>query len=277
MQAIATRNFLGRKLVAAALTGVAALAALFPVDARAQRAADDYFPSSVWQVGGGVAVAPKFEGSNKYRAIAFPIIAPAGFNSGDSFVQVRGIDDVRFRLLRMQGFEFGALAGYRSGRDSSDSVKLTRFSDIDGGLVLGGFAAYRMGDTLFSASYHRQATGEDTGGVVRLLAEQTMRLDRGRKLVASVGTNIADKDYMQTFFGVNAAQAGPLAVYTPSGGFKDVFAGLSASFELDRQWTLFLNGRYSRLVGDASKSPVIDTSNQFYGGAALTYKFDMGR
>lgn len=267
----------GKRVASTALAAAAILGAFASGEARAQRATDDYFPSSVWQAGGGVVVAPRFEGSNRYKAMAFPIIAPAGFGSGDGFVQVRGADDVRFRFLKLQGFEFGALAGYRMGRDSGDSVKLARFADIDGGLVLGGYAGYRMGSTLISASYHRQVSGDDTGGVVRLMAEQTMRLDKGTKLVASIGTNIADKDYMQTFFGVTAAQAGPVPVYSAGAGFKDVFAGLTATFELDRQWTFYVAGQYSRLVGDAADSPIIDTSNQFYGGAGLTFKFDLGR
>lgn len=267
----------GRILSAVAFAGAAAIVSLLPGVAHAQRASDDYFPSSVWQAGAGVAVGPRFEGSNRFKAIAFPIVAPAGFGGSAGFVQVRGVDDVRFRLLQLQGLEFGALAGYRAGRDSSDSTKLARFNDIDAGLVLGGFAGYRMGGTFLSVSYHRQVSGEDTGGVVRLMGEQTMRLDKRTQLVASLGTNIADKDYMQTFFGVSAAQAGPLAVYTPSAGFKDVFAGLKATFELDRQWTFYIAGQYSRLVGDAANSPVIDTSNQFSGGAGLTYKFDLGR
>jgi len=255
----------------------AAATALLPGQASAQRASDDYFPASVWQVGAGVAVGPRFEGSNKYKATPFPIVGPVGLGSGEGFVQVRGIDDVRFRLLRGQGFEFGALAGYRGGRDSSDSPKLARFADIDDGLVLGGFGGYRMGDTFLSASYHHQVTGEDTGGVVRLMAEQTVRLDKGTKLVGFIGTNYASKDYMQTFFGVTAAQAGPLPVYGASAGFKDVFTGVTATFQLDRKWTLFLSGQYTRLVGDAADSPIIDTANQFSGGAGLTYKFDWGR
>ena len=35
--------------------------------------------------------------------------------------------------------------------------------------------------------------------------------------------------------------------------------------------------RYSRLIGDAADSPVIENENQFYGGTALFYKFRLGR
>lgn len=266
-----------RKLAATVALGLSTVALLLSQPAQAQRASDDYFGAGAWQVGGAVVAMPRFEGSKNYRAIAFPFAAPAGISEGGGLVEARAADDVRLRLLRAQGFEFGVLGGYRFGRDAGDSTKLAGFADIQGGLVLGAYAGYRMGSTFLSASYHQQVTGDDTGGVVRLMAEQTMRLDARTKLVASIGTNIASQDYMRTYFGVTPAQAGLLPAYAPSAGFKDVFAGLTASFELDRRWTLYLTGRYTRLVGDAADSPVIDTPNQLFAGAGLSYKFDFGR
>ena len=38
-----------------------------------------------------------------------------------------------------------------------------------------------------------------------------------------------------------------------------------------------LIGRYARLIGDAADSPIVESENQFYGGAALSYKFSLGR
>ena len=63
------------------------------------------------------------------------------------------------------------------------------------------------------------------------------------------------------------------AVYLPSAGFKDVHVGAIATIDLNDRWTLMLIGRYARLIGDAADSPIVETENQFYGGAALTYKF----
>jgi outer membrane scaffolding protein for murein synthesis (MipA/OmpV family) len=230
-----------------------------------------------WQVGGAVFVSPKFEGADSYRAIGFPFIAPAGLGDGSGFVQIKGADDVRFRVFQFAGFEMGPLAGYRFGRDEDDAAHLQGTGDIDGGLVLGGFVTYRTGPFAFSVSYHHQATGDDTGGLVRFGAEHVGRLAPNVKLTTSVGTNYATDDYMTAFFGVSAAQAGLLPVYSASAGFKDVFIGATAAIDLDDRWTLMLIGRYSRLLGDAADSPIVETENQLYGGAALSYKFSLGR
>ena len=84
---------------------------------------------------------------------------------------------------------------------------------------------------------------------------------------------------MTSFFGVSAAQSinSGLPEYRPDAGFKDVYVGATASIDLTDRWTLLLMGRYSRLVGDAADSPIVETENQFYGGAALSYKFNWGR
>ncbi len=220
-----------------------------------------------WQIGGFVYVSPSFEGSKSYDTIAFPFVAPAGLGS-EGFIQLRGADDLRLRLFQSGGFELGALAGYRFGRDGDD-VSNVVVDDVDGGLVLGAFAAYRAGPLAFSVSYHRQATGDDTGGLVRFGVEHTSRLSPTFKLTAGIGTNYADDDYMTAFFAAPG--------YEPDAGFKDIHVGATATLDLSDRWSLHMIGRYAHLIGDAADSPVVETESQLYGGLALSYKFDWKR
>ena len=147
-------------------------------------------------------------------------------------------------MLQFSGFEFGPVAGYRFGRDEDDAARLDGLGDIDGGLVLGGFATYRTGPLAFSVSYHHQATGDDTGGLVRFGAEYVIRPSAGFKLTASLGANYATEDYMTSFFGVSAAQSvsSGLPAYSPDAGFKDVYVGATASIDLTDRWTLSAHG-----------------------------------
>jgi MipA family protein len=256
---------------------VMALAILTPTTAAAQSGSDPFGAfGDRWQVGGLVFISPKFEGGRSYQVTGFPFVAPVGLGD-NGIVQFKGADDVRFRVFQFSGFEFGPVAGYRFGRDEDDAARLDGLGDIDGGLVLGGFAAYRTGSLAFSVSYHHQATGDDTGGLLRFAAEYVTRPAAGFKLTASLGANYATEDYMTSFFGVTAAQAVNLPTYSPDAGFKDVYVGATASIDLTDRWTLLLMGRYSRLIGDAADSPIVETENQFYGGAALSYKFNWGR
>ena len=223
---------------------------------------------SRWQAGGFVYVSPSFEGSKSYEAIAFPFVAPAGVGSGDGAIQLKGADDLRWRLLKMGGLEFGALGGYRFGRDGDDVTNVV-VGDVDGGLVLGAFATYRAGALAFSLSYHHQVTGDDTGGLIRLGLEHTMRLSPAVKLTTGVGTNYATQDYMTAFFST--------AAFDAEAGFKDVYVSATASVDLSDRWTLHLIGRYAHLIGDAADSPIVETESQLYGGLALSYKFEWTR
>ena len=100
---------------------------------------------SEWQVGGVVFVAPTYEGAKDYEVRGAPFIAPAGLDDATSRVQFRGPDDLRFRALEFSGFEAGPLIGWRFVRDESDAFRLRGLGDVDGGLVLGGYAGFRAG------------------------------------------------------------------------------------------------------------------------------------
>lgn len=232
--------------------------------------------------GGMAVIAPKYEGSKSYKAIGFPLAIPhsasdAETSSFGSRIRFKGIDDIRFNLLGADGFEFGPVAGYRGGRKQSDGDLLGGLGDVDGGLVLGGYGAYTTNGFTFDASYVDQLTGDDTGGQLKLGASTMIALSDAVEVKAGIGTTYSSNDYMDTFFGVSSAQSGTstasLAPYDPSAGFKDVNFSLSTDIALAPKWTMKLGGKYSRLIGDAADSPVIETKNQFTGSIGLLYKF----
>ena len=226
-----------------AFGALTALVSLAPATAAAQSGSDPFGAfGDRWQAGGLVFVAPKFEGGRSYQVTGFPFVAPDLGDNG--IVQIKGADDVRFRVLQFSGFEFGPVAGYRFGRDEDDAARLDGLGDIDGGLVLGGFATYRTGPLAFSVSYHHQATGDDTGGLVRFGAEYVVRPSARLKLTTHLGANYATEDYMTSFFGVSGAQSinSGLPEYSPDAGFKDVYVGATASIDLTDRWTLLTHG-----------------------------------
>ena len=198
---------------------------------------------------------------------AVPLVAPAG--SGEpGFIQFRGPEDLRFRVINWNGFEAGPLTGWRFDRDEDDADRLDGLGDVDGGIVLGGYAAYQFGLFKPFVSYSNQVTGDDTGGLLRFGAEAPLNWGNVR-MTGIVGATWADDDYMDAFFSVNSAQAvssGLLGEYDAEAGIKDVYIGLNADVPLTDVWSLKLTGQYSRLLGDAADSPIVETENQFFGG-----------
>ena len=233
-------------------------------------------------VGAMVFVRPKYEGAKDYEVFAGPCIAPSG-NADSRMVRFRGIDDLRFNLLHRYGygFEAGPLVGYRFGRDEDDADLLEGIGDVDGGLILGGYAGYRFGNVMPFVSYHHQVTGDDTGGIARMGVETRLPLSNRLDVVAVAGATWADDDYMQSFFGIttdqNANSIAGLAIYDADSGFKDIYFALAASMPISERWTLKLAGRYAHLLGDAADSPVVESESQWSGGIGLTYRFSTGR
>ncbi|MEL7048109.1 MAG: MipA/OmpV family protein [Pseudomonadota bacterium] len=235
------------------------------------------------QAGGFIAIAPEYEGSDEYRVIGLPFIAPAG-DLGllpKGFIDFRGPSDVRFRVLKYNGFELGPVAGYRFDREQDDGDLLRGLGDVDGGLILGAFASYGTGPFKAFASYQHQVTGDDTGAVVDFGAEARFKPSPILSLRTTVGAVWASEDYNQAYFGITAAQettslAG-LVEEDVDAGIKDVYIGLNGDVLLSDRWTLKLNARYSRLVGDAGDSQVVEAEDQFFGGLGLTYKFTLDR
>lgn len=275
---VAARRFWANAIAVASIAGTAACL-VEPAEAGGLFGYD----LDAVQVGGVVIVAPEYEGSKHYRVLGAPIVAPAGrIGDGDAgIVQFRGPSDIRFRLFDYSGFEFGPVAGYRFGRDESDGDLLGGLGDVDGGLVLGGFAAYRLGFARAFASYQHQVTGDDTGGVLDFGVEATMPVSSRFALRGTVGATWASDDYATEFFGISGWQeahsrAG-LTAYDADAGIKDVYLALNADLALTDDWTLKFLGRYGRLVGDAADSPIVESENQFMAGIGLTYTFPLAR
>jgi outer membrane scaffolding protein for murein synthesis (MipA/OmpV family) len=230
------------------------------------------------QVGGMVLMTPKYEGSKDYEVFAVPLVAPAGSNE-PGFIQFRGPEDLRFRVINWNGFEAGPLTGWRFDREEDDADRLNGLGDVDGGIVLGGYAAYQFGLFKPFVSYSNQVTGDDTGGLLRFGAEAPLNWGNVR-MTGIVGATWADDDYMDAFFSVTSAQSdssGVLGEYDAEAGIKDIYIGLNADVPLTDVWSLKLTGQYSRLLGDAADSPIVETENQFFGGIGLTYRFTIDR
>lgn len=234
------------------------------------------------QVGGFVFVAPKYEGAKKYEVRGFPIVAPSGYGiTSEGRVQFRGPDDLRFRLLEFYGFEVGPVTGWRFGRDQDDARRLRGLGDVDGGIIVGGYAAYKTHLLMPFVSYHHQVSGDDTGGIVRFGAETTVALAPGLSVSATLGAVYADRHFMDAYFSVTQAQSAAsvagLNPYGASAGIKNVFLGLTSDVPISEDWGLKLSGRYSRLVGDAADSPIVESENQFFAGVGITYRFGFQR
>ena len=275
-------------------------------------------------VGGGVGFAPSYEGSDEYRVFGFPIVSYSSGVDGPRRFEFRSVDDIRFHALRFGGLSVGPLAGYTFGRDEDDGDALLGLGDVDGGVVVGGFASYDVevapgavigADVGISTQVTGDAYDAEPFDRVGLALPLRNRIEENYgygytvdfgvsgefdltprlNLATRVGAEYASEEYMRTFFGVNPGQSASAAllgnavpafgtVVNPTapaleqavaidGQIKNVYANVSAAFDVTDRFEVRAGLGYSRLLGDAADSPVTVSDDQFTGSLGVGYRF----
>lgn len=223
-----------------------------------------------WNVvlGGGVLIAPKYEGSDEFDVQPIPFVTAT---LGDHVtVDPRGISA---ELYRIGNFGFSGQVGYDTGREQSDSKHLRGLGDIDMGGVVGATVTYYMGEAEIYGSLSRIIGGSDG-----LQAKLGFKLahDVGQfRFSAGVSTTWADEEYMQTYFGVTPVQAvlSGLPRYEIGAGFKRVDLELAATYAVSEHWLLRGEVNLGYLLGDVADSPVVQEAFQPSVMLLLGYRF----
>lgn len=252
------------------------LLASLPVAAQAPQA-----PRGDWRVtlGGMGMVAPSFEGSDRMKARALPMVEVEWRET--VFLDTRrglGANLLTLRDPNGKGtFRAGALVNWRFARDEDDDSDLRGLGDVKGGADLGAFANYEFGRFGLGLLGRKNVSHSELGATIEVSARYRMRLAEKTMLVVGPAATWADSDYMRTYFGVTAAQAraSGLTAYTPSSGFKDVGVSGTVVHRLTDTWSILGTTGYTRLIGDAADASLVKqrgSPNQFRVGLGVTYR-----
>jgi outer membrane protein len=228
-----------------------------------------------------VGIVPDYMGSDNYTAG----LAPAGLwklGSSERFVRLV-VTELRLNVLDSRGWQLGPVVNYRLARDDVDDDAVDRMRDIDGTFEAGVF----VGRTWIGRKdpRHRLSTsvqflhdvGDEHGGYLVSASARYFR-PVARPLTLSIGTTLTygSAGYTQTYFGVdsNDAALSGLSQFSAGGGLRDVRVPVMAIYSFGPSWHLAGGLIYSRLLGDASDSPIVDkrgSSDQLFAGLGLAY------
>ena len=226
-------------------------------------------------IGLGPAIIPDYEGSEDYEALLCPYVR-VHWQSG-RHVEFLGVT-LKANLVPEDKFEAGPLVRYDRGRDDVENNRVDAMRDVDDGIEVGGFATMRIGpwDIGFElakevADGHDGVLGTIRGGYTRLIDPQTM-LSLGASLT------FADDEYMDSYFTVDAVDAGlsRLKRYDADSGLKDIGLNCSFTYRPSEKWSFVWANQYKKLSGDAADSPVADdvgSVHQFITAFMLMYSF----
>ncbi len=256
---------------AALLLPIAATAAAQPTDGDAVSAS----------VTAGVGIAPDYEGSDDYQIV--PLVAARAEWRGLS-LETNGIG-LQADLVPLPQLSLGPIVRYAPGRDDVDDALVDRLAEVDSGVEVGGHIGLSQRDPLGAggvASLDLEIVAEVADGHGGMTAEVSagwaVPLTGDLRLATSVSGTWASDEYMESFFGIDAAGAAAsgLRTFQADSGIKDVGFGATLSYAFTESFSAVGIFGYTRLLGDAADSPVTDdrgSPDQLFGGLGLSYRF----
>ena len=229
-------------------------------------------------VGGGLAVVPRYPGSDRHETRFIPVISVSFgrfFVGGDP--GGGGGGGFGMRLYGDQRWTFGAALSpeFSKAREESDDPRLQGLGDIDGTVRATLFAAYRHGWLAVRASVSPDIGGEHQGTLARL--DLLGRYAASERLVFSAGPGAtwASGQYARTFFAIDAQQnaRSGLPQHEAGRGLNSVRLSVGAAYVITPQWTAGARAARVLLAGDAADSPVTASRSQNIFATFLSYRF----
>jgi outer membrane scaffolding protein for murein synthesis (MipA/OmpV family) len=238
------------------------------------------------------AISPSYEGSDNYNISPIPLILG---RVGGVTLQPRGPGFAADVIADRRGEKISLIAGpvatfnFDRVNRIGDSVVET-LGELDLALEVGAVAGitvhrvlHKYDSLTLQSDIRWDILGAHEGMVVAPSLTYFSPLNKAAAVSVSLAGELVDDRYADYYFSIDAAGAAAsgLPIFTAQGGLKNLSATMLSGIDLDGDMTngglgLFVIGSYSRLVGDAKRSPVTairGSADQFFGSIGLGYTF----
>ena len=223
-------------------------------------------------VGAALIGTRQYMGSSERRTLLLPVLDyrwSNGWFAGTT-------NGVGYKFDSAPNLQYGVRLTADLGRSQSRSVALTGLGDISARPEIGGFFNLYLSREIFLTSSLRFGSGNDrNGALLDLGAGYAVQLAPQWRTAVGVAATIANRGYMQGYFGVTPAQAqaSHYAAYTAGAGVRDLRANVSLNYFITPQWTVTGALSLGALQGDARNSPIVRERSSTSAVAALSYRF----
>ena len=228
-----------------------------------------------YSIGGGIGVKPDYEGSSDYEFVPLPA-GSARFGNG-MYIQLLGLN-LRANVIPSNMWRLGPVYNYRQERSDVDNSKVDDMKNISDANELGIFGGFEWNNWFVFLDILGDTGNAYNGWYATLKGGYNYVISKAWMLSMGAHTTYADDDYMQTYFGVSAADSARsgLKRYNADSGMKDVGIDLGLNWNFASSWDLRGIASISQLIGDADdSSPVVNegSETQFMGGVMVLFKF----
>lgn len=162
------------------------------------------------------------------------------------------------------------------GRKQTASTALNGLGDIGARAELGGFVDFNPGRSIRLSAGVRYGSGLDrNGALLDLSTNYRIFLTENQHLALGISASYANSNYMQSYYGVTAAQsaASGYAVYTPDSGLRDINLNARHTCKIDRNWNVVTGITVGKLGNNIKSAPMTNTSSHNSAMVALNYSF----
>jgi len=231
-------------------------------------------PPPEWRraFGPGVSEQPTFMGSNRYKTGPSAIL---DIRYKDEFFFSDG-EGLGWNVIHQPGFRAGIALGYDLGRNTHDDPRIRNLPDVAVAPEPKIFAQYFLFPVVLTADL-KKGIGGNNGIVGDVGAYIPLPLTKDKSWLLFVGPSLtmADNRYMNSYFGVSAysSELSGLRPFNANGGFTDVGVGASSVYLINEHWLIEGDLGYRRLLGDAARSPIIETKLMFAADFNIGYRF----
>lgn len=228
--------------------------------------------SNEWSVGLGVGAAwsPEYRGADSHEWKALPWIqaSKGRFSLGP-------VEGLSYDLLAGENWTLASSLSYARGRDNTGA--LDDFDDVHGSLMAGFLASWTNGPWQLNGDIAGPVTGDLEGvrarGYLRYRGQFTKRL----RFAVGPGATWGNGRWNQALFDISAKDAASsgLKRYHAGGDYIQGSMNGRLTYLLTRKLSVSAVTQYSRLVGDAADSPIVDDvgdNNQWLGSLAINYQ-----
>lgn len=235
---------------------------------------------NVLTLGGGVDVAPRYSGSDKSRVSAAQVVDYSMAN-GFFISTTRGIGYGN----NIGNLDYNAAVSYRTGRKdkdvSSDSISsgsdyLRGMGDIKGSAIVVPGLGYKVTDWLnLQLQAEIPVSERDNGEAVHFGISSPLYTSSKNAVTLGLTGSWGSGKYMQTYYGVNAAQSGAsgFARHDAGAGIYAWSMNLDWTYRLTSRWSVLTSAGVTQLTGDAGDSPIVQRKTSPTGSLKVTYSF----
>lgn len=223
-------------------------------------------------VGIAVLVGNEYQGANERRTLALPVLDyqwANGWFAGTT-------NGIGFNASDSKNMQYGLRVTADLGRKESRSTALRGVGDVDAKAEFGGFLNYMLAPDLSLTSSLRYGAGQDGKGlVVDLGGTYVTQVAAQWRLGVGASVSLANDKYMQSFFGITAAQANASGyrAYEPKAGLRNAKINLSLTYVASPQLSVTAGVSATTLMGDAADSPLVRKKSSVNGLLAAAYAF----